>query len=97
VIPWQFESFVPPRLERWRKRTRGGQRDHRDRRRSRRAAGSNAALRALVAARDVVAVYPANINMALNSKDYPDIPAAALWARLPSQLLFARNTWRGTR
>jgi uncharacterized membrane protein len=45
----------------------------------------------------LVAVYPANINMAVNSRDYPTIPAPAFWARLPLQLLFARFTWRATR
>ncbi|WP_353359002.1 hypothetical protein [Mycobacterium sp.] len=45
----------------------------------------------------LVAVYPANINMAVNSKDFPNIPAPALWARLPLQFVFARITWRGTR
>jgi uncharacterized membrane protein len=44
-----------------------------------------------------VAVYPANIHMAVNAKDFPKIPAAALWARLPVQGLFALLTWRGTR
>jgi hypothetical protein len=33
----------------------------------------------------------------VNSKDFPDIPAPALWARLPFQPLFALLTWRGTR
>jgi uncharacterized membrane protein len=44
-----------------------------------------------------LAVYPANIHMAVNSQDFPKIPAAALWARLPVQGLFATLTWRGTR
>jgi len=26
--------------------------------------------------------------MAINSKDYPEIPAAALWARLPLQFVW---------
>ena len=35
----------------------------------------------------LVAVFPANVDMALNPDDYPDIPggAAALYARLPLQ------------
>ena len=45
----------------------------------------------------LAAVYPANIHMAVNSKDVPKIPAAALWARLPVQGLFGLLTWRGTR
>jgi uncharacterized membrane protein len=97
VIPRQFESFVPPRLGRWRKElvVASGIAE---------IAGGIAVLpdRTRRFARwwllaTLVAVYPANINMAVNSKDYPDIPAPALWARLPLQFLFARNTWRVTR
>jgi uncharacterized membrane protein len=97
VIPRQFESFVPPRLGRWRKELvvasaiaeiAGGIAVLPDRTR-------RFACWWLLAT--LVAVYPANINMAVNSKDFPDIPAPALWARLPLQFLFARNTWRGTR
>jgi uncharacterized membrane protein len=38
----------------------------------------------------LVAVFPANVDMALNPERYPDIPggSAALWARLPFQLVF---------
>jgi uncharacterized membrane protein len=36
----------------------------------------------------LVAVFPANIHMALNPQLYPDIPRAALWSRLPLQALF---------
>lgn len=36
----------------------------------------------------LIAVYPANIHMAFNPADYPDIPEAALWARLPFQVVF---------
>ena len=97
VIPRQFESFVPARLGRWRRELvvpsaiaeiAGGV-----------AVLPNQTRRWarwwLLAT--LVAVYPANINMAVNSKDYPTIPAPALWARLPLQFLFARNTRRGTR
>ncbi len=45
----------------------------------------------------LAAVYPANIHMAVNSDQFPKIPPAALWARLPVQGLFALLTWRGTR
>ena len=45
----------------------------------------------------LAAVYPANVHMAVNSKDFPRIPPAALWCRLPVQFLFALMTWRGTR
>jgi uncharacterized membrane protein len=97
VIPREFESFVPPRLGSWRKELvvasaiaeiAGGVAVLPDRTR-------RFARWWLLAT--LVAAYPANINMALNSKDYPDIPAPALWARLPLQFLFARNAWRGTR
>ena len=97
VIPRQYESFVPPRLGRWRKELVVGSAIAE-------IAGGIAVLpdRTRRFARwwllaTLVAVYPANISMALNSKNYPDIPAPALWARLPLQFLFARNAWRGTR
>lgn len=38
----------------------------------------------------LVAVFPANLHMALNPGKYKDIPPAALWARLPLQLAFVR-------
>lgn len=44
----------------------------------------------------LLAVYPANIEMALHPERFPKIPAAALWARLPVQGLFGWLTWRGT-
>ena len=44
----------------------------------------------------LVAVYPANIHMALNPEKFPKFPAALLWARLPVQGVFAWLTWRGT-
>lgn len=45
----------------------------------------------------LAAVYPANVQMALNPEKYPDLPPAGLWARLPLQFLFALHVWRGTR
>jgi uncharacterized membrane protein len=38
----------------------------------------------------LIAVFPANVHMALNPDDYPDIPggAVSLWARLPFQAVF---------
>ena len=33
----------------------------------------------------LVAVFPANVHMALHPAEFPTIPAAALWARLPLQ------------
>jgi uncharacterized membrane protein len=40
----------------------------------------------------LVAVFPANLHMALNPERYPDIPGgkATLYARLPFQLVFIR-------
>lgn len=45
----------------------------------------------------LAAVYPANIQMALNPERYREIPVVLLWARLPLQGVFAWLTWRGTR
>jgi uncharacterized membrane protein len=38
----------------------------------------------------LAAVFPANLHMALNPQDFPDIPggAVSLWARLPFQAVF---------
>jgi uncharacterized membrane protein len=36
----------------------------------------------------LVAVFPANLNMALNPDRYKNVPRPALYARLPVQLLF---------
>ena len=44
----------------------------------------------------LVAVYPANIYMALEPQRFPRIPRSLLWARLPLQGLFAWLTVRGT-
>ena len=97
IVPRQYQAIVPPRIARWKKEivVASGLAE---------IGGGLAILPArtrrgarwwLLAT--LVAVYPANINMAFNTKEYPDIPAPALWARLPLQFLFARNTWRGTR
>ena len=97
VIPRQYEAIVPPYLARWKKELV--------------VASGIAEIAGAVAilpdatrrgARwwllaTLVAIYPANIHMAVNSKDFPKIPAAALWARLPVQGIFALLTWRGTR
>jgi uncharacterized membrane protein len=45
----------------------------------------------------LVAVFPANLQMALNPQRYRRIPPWALWLRLPVQLLFGRAVWRATR
>jgi len=46
-----------------------------------------------------LAVFPANLNMALNGLPLGDsqIPAWALWARLPLQLVFIAWAWWFTR
>jgi uncharacterized membrane protein len=44
----------------------------------------------------LVAVYPANIYMAVAHERFRAIPRWLLWARLPLQGLFAWLTWRGT-
>jgi uncharacterized membrane protein len=97
VIPRQYEAIVPPRIERWKKEVvvvsglaeiAGGIAVLPDRTRRRARWWLLATL---------AAVYPANIHMAVNSKDFAQIPAAALWCRLPVQFLFGWMTWNGTR
>jgi len=97
VIPRQYEAIVPRVLSRWRKELvvasgiaeiAGGVAVLPD-------ATRRGARWWLLAT--LVAVYPANIEMALRPERFPKIPAAALWARLPVQGLFALITWRGTR
>jgi uncharacterized membrane protein len=97
VLPRQYEAIVPPYLVRWKRElvVASGIAE---------IAGGVAILPDITrrGARwwllaTLVAVYPANIHMALNAKEFPKIPAAALWARLPVQGLFALLTWRGTR
>ena len=44
----------------------------------------------------LAAVFPANLHMALNPREYKDIPKPALWARLPLQGVFAWLVWRAT-
>jgi uncharacterized membrane protein len=38
----------------------------------------------------LIGIFPANLHMALHPERYPQIPKAALWARLPFQLVFVR-------
>jgi uncharacterized membrane protein len=96
VIPRQYQAIVPPSIARWKKElvVVSGLAE---------IAGGVAILPGstrrgarwwLLAT--LVAVYPANIHMAVHSKEFPKIPPAALWARLPVQGLFALLTWRGT-
>jgi uncharacterized membrane protein len=44
----------------------------------------------------LIAVYPANIHMAVRPERFPKFRPALLWARLPVQGVFAWLTWRGT-
>ncbi|MCX6394392.1 MAG: hypothetical protein NTY57_06035 [Solirubrobacterales bacterium] len=43
----------------------------------------------------LLAVYPANIHMALNAEDYPNVPGGqmGLLVRLPFQAVFAAWVW----
>jgi uncharacterized membrane protein len=95
VIPRQYESIVPPRIARWKKEVvvvsglaeiAGGVMVLPDRTRR----GARWWLLATL-----LAVYPANIHMALHPEQFP-IPRLALYARLPIQGPFALLTWRGT-
>lgn len=45
----------------------------------------------------LVAVFPANINMAVNAERFKQFPAWALWARLPLQLAIMAQVWLATR
>ena len=45
----------------------------------------------------LIAVFPANLHMALHAEDFPDMPAAAVWIRLPLQALLMWWVWRATR
>src|SRR4051795_3890944 len=96
VIPRQYEAIVPASLDRWRKEivVASGVAE---------IAGGLLILRASTrragrwwSLATLAAVYPANIEMALTPERYPKIPQAALWARLPLQLVFGWLTWRGT-
>ena len=97
VVRSEYESYVPPPLTRWRRQivVASGVAE---------IAGGVAVLPDqtrrwarwwLLAT--LVAVYPSNLRMAVKSKEFPQIPAPALWARLPFQFLFGWMTWRGTR
>jgi len=44
----------------------------------------------------VVAIFPANVHMAVNAEDFGKIPEPLLWARLPFQGVFGWLIWRGT-
>ena len=42
----------------------------------------------------LVAIFPANVQMAVNAERYRSIPEPLLWLRLPLQALFVLWTWR---
>ena len=44
----------------------------------------------------LVAVYPANIHMALHPESFPGMSASALYLRLPLQFVFAGVVWWAT-
>jgi uncharacterized membrane protein len=44
----------------------------------------------------LLAVYPANIHMAVRPERFPKFKPALLRARLPDQALIAWLTWQGT-
>lgn len=45
----------------------------------------------------LVAVFPANLHMALNPEQFPSLPEPALWARLPLQGVLMAWAWWATR
>jgi uncharacterized membrane protein len=45
----------------------------------------------------LVAVYPANVHMALHPEQFPDTSPTALYVRLPVQLVFAAWVWWATK
>jgi uncharacterized membrane protein len=42
----------------------------------------------------LVAVFPANLSMAIHAERYRGVPEPLLWARLPLQALFVAWVWR---
>lgn len=44
----------------------------------------------------LLAVFPANINMAVNAERFKNFPAWSLWARLPLQFVMIRLVWKAT-
>lgn len=45
----------------------------------------------------LIAVFPANLHMAVHPELYPEIPTAALWVRLPLQAVLIAWAWVYTR
>lgn len=97
VIPRTYEAIMPPQLKQWKRELviASGVAE---------AVGGLAVLpeRTRRPARwwllaTLAAVFPANVHMAVNAEDFPKLPEAALWARLPLQAVCGWFTWRGTR
>ncbi len=44
----------------------------------------------------LVAVFPANVNMAVNAERFRSVPEALLWVRLPLQALLVASVWRAS-
>jgi uncharacterized membrane protein len=97
VAPRAYEAIMPPQLRRWKRElvVASGLAE---------AAGGLAVLHErtrrparwwLIAT--LVAVFPANVYMAIAADRFKKIPEPALWARLPVQLVFGWFTWLGTR
>ena len=42
----------------------------------------------------LLAIFPANVNMAVNSERFRMVPEPLLWVRLPIQALLIRWVWR---
>ena len=42
----------------------------------------------------LIAIFPANVHMAIHAERYRGIPEALLWHRLPLQALLIRWAWR---
>jgi len=45
----------------------------------------------------LLAIFPANLHMAINAELFPDLPSAGLYLRLPIQGLFMVWAWWATR
>ena len=97
VIPRQYEAIVPPRLARWKKEVVV-------------ASGLAEIAGGLAILPDATRRGARWWLLATLSRstrrtstwrstrsEFPKIPAAALWARLPVQGIFGLLTWRGTR
>ena len=42
----------------------------------------------------LLAIFPANVNMAVNAERFRTVPEPLLWARLPLQALLIAWVWR---